>query len=72
VLRRVGGPALPEPLHPVELRVEPTAERFAFRGLPAGRYWIERSGACAAEIVLRPGEVRELPTLTALSNSPNI
>jgi len=72
VLRRLGGPALPEPLHPVELRVEPTAERFAFRGLPAGRYRIERSGASAVEIVLRPGEVRELPTLTALPNSPNI
>jgi hypothetical protein len=60
VLRRVGGPLLPLPLHPVEQRVEPSRGRFAFRGLPAGRYVIERPEAAPVELRLEPGELREL------------
>lgn len=60
-LRRVGGPPLPEPLHPREQRTEPSGGRFAFRGLPAGRYVVERPAAAPVELVLQVGEVRALP-----------
>jgi hypothetical protein len=59
----VGGPPLPEPLHPREQRTEPSGGRFAFRGLPAGRYVVERPGAASVEVILDAGEVRSFDSL---------
>jgi len=66
VLRRIGGPPLPGPLYPAEQRAQPSGGRFAFRGLPAGRYVVERLGAGPVELRLDPGEVHELLRLTAV------
>jgi hypothetical protein len=58
-VRRLGLP-LPEPLYPEEQRVEPSRGRWALRGLPAGRHVVESPGEAPVEVVLGPGEVREV------------